>query len=124
MKIVTVISPDKLSMTMFYDFYKSVYVGDGSLSVLDINCLFSKEVQNAKTREFIKANENSENILIKYKIKLKTVLSLPAEIEQNSDYIIKFDMFSNHPELLKVKDEKGKAMIERYILNVTNMNKG
>jgi hypothetical protein len=124
MKIVTVISPDKLSMTMFYDFYKSVYVGDGSLSVLDINCLFSKEVQNAKTREFIKANENSENILIKYKIKLKTVLSLPAEIEQNSDYIIKFDMFSNHPELLKDKDEKGKAMIERYILNVTNMNKG
>jgi hypothetical protein len=109
---------------MFYDFYKSVYVGDGSLSVLDINCLFSKEVQNAKTREFIKANENSENILIKYKIKLKTVLSLPAEIEQNSDYIIKFDMFSNHPELLKDKDEKGKAMIERYILNVTNMNKG
>jgi hypothetical protein len=33
-------------------------------------------------------------------------------------------MFSNHPELLKDKDEKGKAMIERYILNVTNMNKG
>jgi hypothetical protein len=124
MKVVTVISPDKLSMTMFCDFYKFIYAGDGSLSVLDINCLFSREVQDAKTIEFIKANKNSENILIKYKTRLKTVLSLPPEIENNSDYIVKFDMFSNHPELLKDKDEKGKAMIERYILNVANMNRG
>ena len=111
-------------MTMFCDFYKWIYVGDRSVSILDMNCLLSKEVQDAKTREFIEANRNLENIIIKYKTRLKTVLSLPLEIEQKSDYIVKFDMFSNHPELLKGDGEKGKAMIERYILNVTNMNKG
>jgi len=123
MRIITVISPDKLSMTMFCSFYESIYVGDRLCGILDINCLFSKETQDLKTKEFIELNRNADFIIIKYKIKGNTKLSLPFEIEINSDYIIKFDMFSNHPDLIKDADGKGVEIIDRYNKNIDLANK-
>ena len=123
MKIITVVSPDKLSMTMFCSFYESIYVGDRLCGILDINCLFSKETQGLKTKEFIELNRNADFIIIKYKVKSNTKLSLPLEIENNSDYIVKFDMFSNHPDLIKDADGKGVEIIDRYNKNIDLANK-
>jgi hypothetical protein len=122
MKIITVISPDKLSMTMFCDYYRTVFIGERSSEILDINCILSKSMQGYKIKEFIDINKNSDFIIIKYKIKPKTVLSLPPEIEQFSNYIVQFDMFSNHPNLVKDEDGMGKNIIDRYNLNISKMN--
>jgi hypothetical protein len=122
MKTITVISSDKLSMTMFCDYYKAVFVGERSLETLDINCILSKSMQGAKIRDFIDINKDSDFIIIKYKTKPKTVLSLPSEVEQFSDYIVQFDMFSSHPNLLKDGDDKGKDIVDRYIRNISKMN--
>jgi hypothetical protein len=124
MKIITIISPDKLSMSMFCDFYKSLYVGEYPLEILDLNCIFSKEVLNTKFNGFIDLHKKIDNIIVKYKIKSKSIISLPADIERCSNYIIKFDIFSTYPEILKDYDGQGKLIAERWNTNITNMNGG
>lgn len=124
MKIITIISPDKLSMSMFCDFYKSIYVGGYSLEIIDLNCIFSKEILNIKFNEFIDLHKKIDNVIIKYKTKSRSVISLPSDIERCSNYIIKFDIFSTYPEILKDYDDQGKLITERWNTNITNMNGG
>jgi hypothetical protein len=119
MKICTVISPDKLSMSMFYDFLRSF---GGSVKAVDFNCLNTKSMQQAMFEELVNNYKSEDLILIKYKIKPQTVLNLPQIVKEKSHYIIKFDMFSTHPELIKDADGKGKNIIEEWVVNVTKMD--
>lgn len=123
MKIMTIISPDKLSMSMFFDFYRAIFVGEDTLNILDLNCIFSKEAIDTKMDEFLESSENFSFGVIKYKLKVKTVLSIPQKIQYHSDYIVKFDMFSNHPELLKDAGD-GKAIIDRWDANIIKLDGG
>ena len=124
MKILTVISPDKLSMSMFCDFYSSIYVGEDTLKIIDLNCIFSKEAISSKVQELIDSCKDYSHGIIKFKTKVQTVLVISPEIEKYSDYIIKFDMFSSHPDILKDTDGKGKLIVERWNNNIIKLNGG
>jgi hypothetical protein len=124
MKIITIVSPDKLSMTMFHDFYKSVYVGDDTLKILDLNCIFSKEAIDLKVKGFIESYGDYSHGIIKFKTKIKTVMNLSPELDKHSDYIIKFDIFSSHPDLIKDSDGEGKNIVERWNQNILKIDGG
>jgi hypothetical protein len=118
-KIITVISPDKLSMSMFCDFYKTIYIGDDIYKVLDMSCLNTPQTQELIVKDFIEINKDLRNAIIKYKIKPKTKLDvLPKVITEVSQYIIRFDMFSTHPEIVKDFDGSGKEIIDRWLANI------
>jgi hypothetical protein len=106
MKVITVVSPDKITQSMFADFYKASNQSTSVVITLEINSLFSPEVQNHALSEAIdhikgKANEDSAIILIKYRTKAKSNILINKDIEDASNTVIKFDLFSTHPEILK-----------------------
>ena len=107
---------------MFCDFYKSVFIGDGLYNVLDMNCLNSLKAQELIVQDFFKNNKDLNEVIIKYKIKSQTKLQIPKALELISNYIVKFDIFSTHPELTKDSDGKGKDIIERWIKNISKMD--
>jgi hypothetical protein len=120
MEIYTIISPDKLSMSMFSDYFQSIV--SGVVRVIDINCLTSKPLQEAVFEETLKVSEKYSYLLVKYKTKIKTVLDLPASIFEKSNYIIKFDLFSTHPEVIKGSLDNVKSLIERWMIKVSQMD--
>ena len=120
LSIYTVISPDKLSMSMFSDFFQSV-IG-GMTKIIDINCLTSKSIQESIFEEAQLNLKNISNILVRYKTKHKTVIDLPVKISENSNCIIKFDLFSTHPEVIKDTTTVAKALLERWVVKVSQMD--
>lgn len=125
--IITLVSPDKLSPSMFVDFYKALY--DSDALVLDLNSLISRDVLDTLVRDAVANNKErvlSEQaaILIKYKSKKKVALeALPTEIAQKSAYIVYFDLFSTKPELLKDRDGKLAPVLARWEANIEKKNK-
>ena len=108
MKIITLISPDKLTKSMFTDFYRAKNPNKVVI-VLDINILFSLDMQEKIVNDCIKyvqdnGKENSTDIIVKYKVKNKPDTTINSSIEEISDYILKFDIFSTHPEIVKESD--------------------
>jgi len=120
--LITVVSKDKLSLSMFIDFFKSLY--DSDVALLDLNINTSTEMLNSLTTSFIE--RHSKRIIAEQAwciIKLKTrgpltIDSLPQEIAQNSSYIIQFDLFSAKPALLKDCDGKIKPILDRWEANI------
>ena len=125
--IITLVSQDKLSLSMFVDFYKALY--DSGAEVLDLNSLVSKDVLDTIVGDAIKLHHDrtiSEQaaILIKYKTKKKVAFeALPTEIVQKSTYIVQFDIFSTEPELLKNLDGKFAPVLERWKVNIERKNR-
>jgi len=125
--IITVLSKDKISLSMFVDFYKTLY--DSSVEVLDLNTLISSDmldsiVRNAIGTNLDRATSESAAFLIKLKTKKSmTVEELPTEIKLKSDYIVQFDLFSTKPEVLKDRDGKFAPILERWEANIEKMNK-
>lgn len=107
MTIFTVVSSDKITHGMFVDYYKSVT--NREVVVLEINCLLSSDTQIKAIEEAIryvenKGKEDTTDILIKYRVKARSASVINEEILQKSNYVIKFDMFSTHPEIIKNAD--------------------
>jgi hypothetical protein len=105
MKIVTIVSPDKITQSMFSDYFRKMN-NMSEVVVLDINSLFSPEVQENALNQAIEhvksgSNEGSSVILIKYKVKARTEPILNTLIEDSSELVVKFDLFSTHPIILK-----------------------
>ena len=124
--VITIVSRDKLSLSMFVDFYKSLY--DSDAPVLDLNLLTSAEILNEIVRGKLDADsqraESSEMcILIKLKSKKDVdLVDLPKEIERRSHYIIRFGLFSTKPEFLKERDGRFRPIMERWEKNIEKMN--
>ena len=112
---------------MFSDYYKSVNT-DKEVVILDVNSLFSLDTQMnivSDAVEFIKDNgkEDYTNILIKYKVKASWKATLMEELDNLSTYIIKFDLFSTHPEVLKGSDsEELKILTENWEERIERLN--
>ena len=122
MNVITIISPDKLSMSMFCDFYRSAFIGEKLYKILDMNCLNSSKAQELIVLDFFKNNKDLSEVIVKYKIKSQTKLQIPKALEDVSNYIVKFDIFSTHPELIKDSDQKGKGIVERWATNISKMD--
>ena len=128
MKIVTIVSPDKLTPSMFVDFYQAKNPYKEVIAV-DINSLFSTEAQNQIVKDIVKYIEKNDksdttDIIIKYKIKINTEVILTDDIMNYSGYVLKFDIFSTHPEIVKAKDlEFIKALTADWLENIERLEK-
>ena len=110
MVIFTVVSPDKLSQSMFVDFYKTENNGK-DIVILDINSLYSPEIKNSTLDGAIKhiqgkGTEDNSTVLIKYKVKKNdsTDLSL-TDMFLKSDFVIRFELYSTQFSVLKATDK-------------------
>ena len=121
MKICTIISPDKLSMAMFCNYFKNTF--EGYTRVVDFNCLLSKDTQEIMFQDLINVHKDEKYILIKYKIKPNTVLTLPDKIKEGSNFIIKFDLFSMHPELIKDDSNMSEVILNKWTDTVLKLDK-
>jgi len=105
--VVIVASPDKLSISMFCDFLKKTYGSyNPSFVMKDVSCLYSSDIQESLIKRVIEEAGDDSIAVIRYYIKKKTDLKKVSPlIWDKSDYLIKFDIYSNTPELLKVPSE-------------------
>jgi hypothetical protein len=124
--IITVVSKDKISLSMFVDFYKTLY--DSNTRVVDLNMLNSSDVLNAIVKSTVGDNvtqtaPKDSNIIIKLKTKRSlTINELPTEIARSSFYIIQFDLYSTKPEVLKARDSAIDPILARWEANIEKMN--
>lgn len=123
--ILTIASPDKITISMFIDFFKSLY--DSSVKISDLNCLYSKEVIQKRLSLITELdkkllNRDKEIIIVYYKMKPQTKEIYPMIID-SSDFVIKFDTYSTHPEIIKEKfPEIIKPIMDRWVMNIKKMN--
>jgi hypothetical protein len=119
--IITVSSPDKLTLSMFSDFFKSLYSSD--VKLVDLTCLYSPEIIDSKMLELATLSQKSKrDILIKYKTKPQTK-ELPQVILDSSDVVIKFEIYSLEPEIIKAKVLDVPPIIDRWKKNIERFNK-
>jgi hypothetical protein len=122
--VITVISKDKLSLSMFLDFYKTLY--DSGIEVLDMNSLVGGDIIDILVKNFVgthlnRAASDSAALIIKIKAKRDLdVENLPGEIIKKSDYIIRLDTNSPRPVLLHAKDTAFDPVLDRFAANLKN----
>ena len=122
--ILTIISPDKTSLSMFLDFYKTIY--DCDVKIFILNSLFSQEVIEQKVEEALKVDKDSDDLkFIIYKTKPQTKI-VPESVLKASLAVIKFDIYSYTPEIIKNEDQENKikSILDRWNTNMERMNKG
>jgi len=111
---------------MFIDFYEKLYGDNKLVLVRDINFLYSKPVQeNIFVDSLREAKQKGLSLIIKYTIKSNTDLAkymIPMCFLDNSDLVIKFDMFSSKPEI--IKDKQGSThLLERWEANISALDR-
>ena len=102
--ILTLISPDKLTLAMFSKYFKEQYSFNSIIVEKELSYLFSDVYQASFIKNLKDSKNEQEIILLSYKTKISIKKLIPQDIFDYSDYIIKFDMYSTTPELLKVLD--------------------
>ena len=128
MKIYVIVSPDKLSMSMFSDYLKTI-LGNFNVELFDINHLNSNEIKDSIIQSYADKFKDTKSILIaKYKIKSNTQVSdlsviLPEKVQKLSDYIIRFDLFSQQPIVVKDSDNTLPGLVDRYLVNLKKFEK-
>lgn len=118
--IFTVVSSDKVTLAMFYDFYKTLY--DSNIKVIDLNCLYSSDIINDTFNALKSKSEVGNNFLVKYKVKVK-INKIPSFVIDLSDIVLSFDIYSMEPEVIKSDGEKTSAIIDRWKFNIDKLNK-
>ena len=132
MTIFTAVSSDKITHGMFVDYYRTV--ADKEVIVLEINSLFSSDTQITALKEaedYITEHgkEDKAVILIKYRVKaLRAKAGSTSVINETilmkSNYVLKFDMFSTHPEVLKSPDAEAlSTLLSGWEAHVERLNK-
>jgi len=117
--IITIASSDKLTLAMFADFYKSIYSAD--VKIVDLNCLFSSKILTSKMSEIVKIGSTGRNVLIKFKMKVQTK-EISSVVVEESDLLIKFDIYSTEPEVIKDCGSNTALIIDRWKKNIDNFN--
>jgi len=110
---------------MFKSFYEKIYGDNKIVLCKDINFLYSKPVQEMIFADSIKeSKEKNLSFIIKYVIKTNTDLSkyqIPQCFIDESDLVIKFDMFSTKPEI--IKDRFGSIdILNRWEANIASQD--
>lgn len=109
---------------MFVDFLLAVSK-DTPSTVLDLNCLYSADIQEARLHDALPENPDSM-LVIKYKTKPQTKYpaGLCGTVIENSDFVVSFDLFSTHPEVKKNRDEAFlQPLLKAWEVSVERMNK-
>ena len=123
--ILTVVSPDKLSISMFMDFFKTIYLSDKNHVIHDLISLYSDQIQTEIIKGFRKEYPETTWVLIKYKLKKldPNKYVVPEYIKENSDYLLKFDRYSTEPEIIKPLDDNFFTEVtQRWKKNIEKFN--
>jgi len=117
--IITLASSDKLTLAMFSDFYRSIYASNALIS--DLSYLYSPDILSSFIDKIIEKSNRGAIVLIRYSIKTQTKELNPIILEK-SDVLIKFDIFSTEPEVIKSLPDT-EAMVIRWKDNIAKRNK-
>ena len=117
--IITIASSDKLTLSMFSDFYKTLYSPD--MRLIDLSCLYSEDILEIKINEISEMANGGRDVFIKYKMKPQTKVIPPLLIEK-SDLLIKFDIFSTVPEIIKEFGPETESILNRWKMNIEKFN--
>lgn len=103
--IITIISPDKISMAMYSDYLKKELPLriKKQVEVVDQNVIYSQEV----IQQFYQILKDKSDAcwVVKFKVKTNTKLdSLPVFLLEDSDAMVKMGLYSNDPEIIKGAD--------------------
>jgi hypothetical protein len=117
--IITIASSDKLTLAMFADFYKSIYSAD--IKIVDLNCLYSEDILSARIEEIVGMGNSGRDILIKFKMKTQTK-EISSILIDKSDLLVKFDIYSTEPEVIKDCGSNTALIIDRWKKNIDKFN--
>ena len=119
--IVTIASSDNVTLAMFTDFYKTLYAPD--LKALVLNCLYSPSIIENTLKEASDLSHKGRVVFITYKLKTQTK-EISSYLIDISDLLIKFDIYSTEPEVLKTNDPATSTIIiDRWKKNIERFNK-
>jgi hypothetical protein len=112
---------------MFVDFFKTIY--DSGVEILDMNSLFGRDTLNRIVKTFVgshlnRASSDSTALMIRIKTKKDIELTgLPEEVVRLSDYVIRFGLYANKPEVLKCKNpELFQPILDRWEANIKKID--
>lgn len=120
--IITILSPDKVSLSMFNDFLNKAY---SNQHTLDLNYLFGKDFINQALKDVYENHDKDKFCLVKLKTLVNTPISegILSILKEHSDFIIKFDIYSNTPELLcSTDDSLIKPILDKWADNISSLN--
>jgi len=121
--IITLVSPDKLTLSMFADFYKSCFCS--TVEILDLNNLYSREAQDQFMDELLRRDNDRAAFLIKYKTKKSPEeIQVPESLVEGSSYMLTFEMLSMEPGIIRqAKPEYLEEVLKRWKMNIERMDK-
>lgn len=119
MKVVTIISSDRLTLGMFTDFLKSIYWKAQETKAVDVNCLLSDTFQVSNFGDTLKLGKNT---LARYFLEKNFVLKLPPIFTEKSDLVLHFIGKSMVPVVLEDKTKFSASVLERWETNVKKLS--
>lgn len=117
--VVTIGSPDKISLGMFADFLTSV---TRMFPVADMHYLVSMDIIPNIIEEFLSNNSN-EAIFRYYANKKIDQPSIPSIFQEVSDSVIWFPKFSIDPTIIKDSDGFLTSLLPRWKVNIERFSK-
>ena len=99
MSTITIVSPDKISLGMFADFFRR-NVGAEYL-IGDLHYLMDKDSFNSFLDGML---EKSDKTILRYYIKRRADVNveiIPSELMDKSDVVVWFQLYATKPDVLK-----------------------
>jgi len=132
--IITLISPDNLTMNMFFDFYRTLYSEGREISLIPLNNLLSQQ-QKESIIEDIEENIKIDKDLIFIPVKIPKNVSgikepvledhyrnmIPQKLLDVSSYVIAFDIYSVTPVVVKDRIGNSLEIIQRWERNLNKL---
>lgn len=123
MKVITIASPDKISIGMFVDFLRSVL--GSSYSVGNLHSLMSSDSLEIYIKDFLNKNKNKALFTYYAKKKINTPPEkvIPRFLIDSSEAVIWFDLYSTEMKIIKDIVQFGDSFASRWKKNVERLNK-
>lgn len=118
--IIVVTSPDSISIGMFVDFLKKTRMPD--FKFVNLNALMGSDAMMVVVDETLKRYPSSD-VVFKHKTRKRLLPSkLPQRLVDIADCIIGFDLYSQHPEVLKSYRGWTDSVVSEYEEHVRRLN--
>lgn len=111
MKIITVVSPDRISLNMFQNYMTREYYKGDNISTLGLNSLISEQKRNEIINTVSEGSKGTLLVLLKTKAKSDIRKNVGDKLFGISSLVVKLDLYSVTPEYIK-DDENEKEKIE------------
>jgi len=124
MKTLTIVWEDSLSLRMFLDFYRTIYLGGADPVVVKLNSLYSPDIIENLVKEALENSDGTTAVIFTLKVKPSfNNTSTPQSLIDNSSMAFRFARFSSEPEEIKADGESA-AILDRWRQNIARMDQG